>query len=201
MINVWLAIEKSNWQAFRNNFRMKNDPSGALDADGNPVQIPRRKDFSKRMMKFLRRHTHGHWKAPTITVNGTDYEFRVLNLYISGDTVGAHQDPQEDDPKLWELRRIRQILPGREFILGAWDTKTGVQYGQTLVPATYDVNGDELTPETITGDAVYPINNVRVRRFLPDDVTSDEDGNEISRTPASAFKQCNKLQGHPDRRV
>ena len=197
MINCWLAVERSNWIKFKDNF---------ISDDG---ENPRRADFSRRMMKFLRTHTVGHWKAPTITVQGTDYEFHVLNLYISEDTVGDHQDPPVDNPLLYELSRIKQILPGKEFVLAAWHADEthltadgrGVQYGQTVTPATYDEAGDELTPEVIGGTPVYPIINARIRKFLPDDVTYDQDGNETSRSPATAFKQVNKYFGQPDRYV
>ena len=73
--------------------------------------------------------------------------------------------------KNW-IQRLKQKYPDT-VVLGAWDTETG--------------------------DILHPIHS-RILEIMPDDVVYDTDGNEISRTPATAPKQCHKWLGQADRK-
>jgi hypothetical protein len=126
-----------------------------------------------------------------------------ISLYIPKITVA------DDDPRLHWLEKLKELLPGKEFVLGAWETidrnywtSDGkvVMYGQEILRATYDEDGNEVTPELVTGTPIYPL-HAQYLKAMPDDVTYDEDGNETSRTPATEFKQVHKISGHPDRYV
>jgi len=186
MINVLIAIEQAVAVKLRDNFRL-------IDKD-NPELGTVRNDLTPAQKKKLKMAYSGHHKK--VTVAGTTYI--IIDFYFPPITVGSTKDPVEDDPRLLWLERFKELLPGKEFVLGAWD-RTGAQYGTKIIPPTYDENGDEVTGETIEGTPVYPI-HARLLDVMPDDVTYDENGNETSRTAATAPKQVHKILGWKDRR-
>jgi hypothetical protein len=70
---------------------------------------------------------------------------------------------------------LRSHYHGRFQVLGAWNEDGGLHEAYPLHP--------------------------QYLRWMPDDVTHDDEGNVISRTPATEFKQVNTLHGQPDRRM
>ena len=139
MINVWLAVEASNFRKFRDNF----------------TDNPTRNDFSKRMRKFLQHHTIGDWLSPTI--NGVNYH--VLNIEVTPQTVTIGR-------KLRDLKRIREILPGKEIIIGAWN-RDGSQYGD---PPVYPIHPNmlEFMPADADGCPATTFKQVNKLQGRPD---------------------------------
>lgn len=179
MINVLIAVEKAVAVKLRQNFTLV-DPDdlsqGYVRNDLNGVQRSR-----------LRRVISDKWKGPTY--QGTDYV--ILSMYVPDDTVA------DDDQRLLWVEKFKQLLPGKEFVLGAWD-KTGAQYGTHIVPAVYDhtdpYNPVMVTPEGAEGTPVYPIPNI-VRNNPEAIFPDDADG-----SPATGPSEVNRIFGWKDRR-
>lgn len=117
-------------------------------------------------------------------------------------------DPQDPDPGtvLTILQYVREAFPGAVVIADVF-TQDGVRHGQTLVPAVLDDDGNVIVPEQVTGTPTYPpLPKLDMLLYMPDDVVYDTDpespgfGNEISRTPATDYKQVELLAGWRDRR-
>ena len=71
------------------------------------------------------------------------------------------------DPLLLWLEKLKELLPGKEFVLGAWQVD-GFQYGTHLESlAVYDENGDIVTPEVIGGAAIYPV-HAKILDIMPE---------------------------------
>lgn len=149
------------------------------------------------------------WLKPTITTPIGDKKYVVFHIA----PIGGQKN--EDGTLVW-LEHFKDniiqdlatgvggigTIPTNEIkwwggVVGAWN-RDGTQYGTTTVPATYDFDGNEVTPSSITGTPIYAI-NPNILKFMPDDVTYDSEGNETSRTPALAPKEVNKLLGWGDR--
>lgn len=145
------------------------------DVDG----IRLRTDLTVEQASKLRSNIFGHWKVPNIA--GTDYH--VISWYVPSTT--------------W-IEFLLTEYPGKFIIVGAW-RRDGSQFGTTIVPATYDENLVEATPETVIGTPQYPI-HAQYMKIFPDDVTYDQNGNELTRSAAAAPKEVNKLFGWSDRR-
>lgn len=177
MINVIIAIETATAIKLRDNFKLV-DPQ-------DPSQGYVRNDLNNAQRRKLRTHISGHWKGPTF--QGTPYV--IVSMYFPNDRVAA------DDPRLWWLEKFKQLLPGKEFVLGAWD-RTGAQYGTRIIPAVKDYTDPEnpvlVTPETVTGTPVYPIPNLVLNN--PDQIFPDVDG-----IPATGPSEVNKILGWADR--
>jgi len=69
-----------------------------------------------------------------------------------------------------------------------WIQRLQQKYPDTVVLGAWDF---------YTGDILYPIHS-RILEIMEDDVVYDENGNEISRTPATVPKQCHKWLGQKD---
>lgn len=84
--------------------------------------------------------------------------------------------------------------------LGSWWNDTGIQGG--MQPAVIvDPDNPPDPPDPPTGTPFYPIPN-NAYLFMPDVVVYDEDGNEVSRTPATSnadLRDINLLQGQVPR--
>jgi hypothetical protein len=78
------------------------------------------------------------------------------------------------------------LYAGKAFVCGAWHMG-GLQLGTAL-----DEDGN------LIGSPLYPI-DPRLVEFMPDDVTYNEDGAELSRTPATEPKQLNLMAGQKPR--
>jgi hypothetical protein len=174
-INVIMALELVVAQKLKQNLTITSPPGEF------PVTYERN-DLTNAQRRKLRTVFSSKFKR--VTAAGTTYV--VLDFYFPDIPVS------EGDNKLKWLETLKQILPGKEFVLGAWDI-TGAQYGTTIVPAP--IGGSE----TVTGTPVYPI-HARILDIMQDDVTYDGSGNETSRQPAVAAKQTHKLAGWADRR-
>lgn len=55
---------------------------------------------------------------------------------------------------------------GEVDVIGVW-LPDGTQLGQTLIPATYDNEGNEVTPESVIGTATYPVDKPFLLQFMP----------------------------------
>lgn len=194
MINVLMAMELSIAQKLRQNFKLV-DPN-------DPTQGYERNDLTNAQRKKLKNFVEGFWKGPNYL--GTDYA--IISMYFPEETVGSREEPPTGDKRLYWYERLKQLIPGDEFNLGAWDI-TGAQYGTKIIPPVYDYtdpeNPVEITPETVVGTPVYNIPNIvqnNPELIFPDDVTYDSNGNETSRTGATAPKEVNKVFGWEDRR-
>ena len=172
--NVILALELAVAIKLKQNFT-NTEP----DSERPPVW--ERDDLTNAQRKKLKSVYAGKFKNATVA--GTEYA--VLNFYFPDIPVS------DTDLKLLWLERLKELLPGKEFVLGAWGAD-GAEYGTTI---TRRPNGSIA----ITGTPVYPI-HARILDIMPDDVTYDEDGNETGRTPATAPKQVHKIAGWADRR-
>ena len=153
--------------------RIRTDFAPFVDSAGNELDPYNRRDL------IVLQTNQGGWKpnnelAPVFTI--------IVTMYI--------RDVLNDDGKLSMIEYLRTFFDGRYQVLGCWQ-RNGIIHGQTLIPATYDKNGDEVTPEEIIGNRTYPL-HPQYLKWMPDD---------LGGIPATTFKQVNKLQGHPDRRI
>lgn len=194
LINVLIAVEQPIAVKLKQNFTL-------VDPDDHTQGFVRN-DLTNAQRKKLRTVLSGHWKGPNI--QGTDYV--ILSMYLPNIPVNDGSDGEPEDLRLLWLEKFKELLPGQEFTLGAWD-RTGAQYGTSIVPAVWDYtdpqNPVEVTPETIEGTPVYPIHSriaSNPELIFPDAVTYDANGNETSRTPATGPSEVNKLLGWEDRR-
>ena len=190
-INALIAIDVAVAKKLRDNFTLvdpNNEDSGTIRNDLTSAQ--------KRKFSMV---YEGKWNK--VTFGGTTYIPLLFN--IPDTTVGEKQDPQTDDATLHWIEKFKELLPGKEFVVGAWNMHTGAQYGTAIVPATYDENGDEVTPETITGIPFYPIHARAVEIMPPIEVWDYAVMPPVlvSSTPATKFKQLMRLQGQPDWRI
>lgn len=177
-VNVLFALKDSHYQLLLDNFR--------VDQFGNRI----RTDLTKTQARKLRHNYTGAWPSPTIGAN----VYHVLSftfpeeLEDSNDITAGHK---------W-IEFLLTKWPNVWIVVGCWN-RNGTQWGTTLVTAVYDDQGNEITPETVIGTPVYPVHPQHMR-IMPDDVTYDENGNEVSRTPASAPKDVNLICGWSPRR-
>lgn len=133
---------------------------------------------------------------------------QMVPIYFRDYVEPDWTDPQDPDPKdvLTIVHYIREAFPGAVVIADVF-TQDGVRHGQTLVPAVLDDDGNVIVPEQVTGTPTYPpLPKLDMLLYMPDDVVHDTDpespgfGNEISRTPATDYKQVELLAGWRDRR-
>lgn len=132
---------------------------------------------------------------------------KLVSAYIDSDTAS------EEDPRLaWVVIGevvIQQIMTASGLtgapvkVIGAWyrdQKKLGAQYGMAVIPAVLDDEGNEVEPERVEGEAVYPFDRDTYIQFCSDDVTYDANGNELLRTSATEPKQIHLHGDQPARR-
>lgn len=207
MINLLIAFNSNDVGDFLDNFRFDmTDPDNPvrLRTDFTPFQdhtdTPQTWDLYNRKHLWINMQTYGMWKEK---VQGPNTHV-VVSCYINSHTELDYTDPADPDPGtvLTIAHYLRDIYPGRSQILGAWQ-RDGTMAGQTLVPAVWDYTDPDnpvlVSPETVTGQPYYPL-HPQYLSWMPDDVTYDENRQEISRTAASAGKDVNRVAGWADRR-
>lgn len=212
MINALIAFNSTQINDFFDNFRFDED-GNRIRTDFAPFTVTDINDNEVTMDPYNIRDlrvdlvSQGGWKAneqgPNTTIMST---MHVRDVIVS---LEDDNNPGEFENKLAMVEYLRDNFDARYQVMGCWYesdpqyvTSEGkvVMHGETITRATFD-NEDppnELTPETIGGKRTYPL-NPNYLRWMPDDVEYDADGNEISRTPATEFKDVNLLQGHPQR--
>ena len=201
MINILLAINSNQVEAFLDNWR--------FDADGNRVandfapfnagnDLSTTIDVYKPAFFSVANSAQGGWRENT---SGSSNK-KLVTVYVADIVEPDWADPSDPDPKdiLTVIHYLRETFPGSVQILEAFK-RDGTRHGQTLVPATYDDESVELTPESVEGTATYNANpQADSLEYMPDDVTYDVDGVETSRTAATQLKEVNKLFGWSDRK-
>ena len=207
MINALLNINVNQVEQFFDNWRFDEDgnrlatdfaPYQTDAGDGTPgsgtpaIDVYDDRDF------YVNLTAQGHWKD---AVQGPN-SFQLLNVFVADKTELDWTDPADPDPGtvLTVVHYIRETFPGAIQVLDCFK-RDSVRHGQTLIPAVLDEDGNEITPEQITGQPTYPpIPKAEMLEYMPDDVTYDQDGNETGRTPATDYKPVNKTLGWTDRR-
>ena len=179
-VNVLFGITKPTVAILRGNYARNLDDTGY---ERNELTEDERQRFKLYMS--------GHWKSE---VSGA-VEWDCISSYVDTVITDPRNDP--DNPELRDVIAALDKFAGNIFVIGVWNVD-GTQYGTKRIQATYDVEGNEVTPETITGTPHYPINLARAIKYMPDDVVYDN-GTELSRADAIQFKEVNKLAGWKDR--
>lgn len=178
-VNVLLALEQSVANKLKQNFQFV-DPQ---DRDQGYV----RNDLTQAQREKLRGTLFDYWKGPTF--QSTTYV--IIALYLPATPM------TKDDLRLKWLETLFSLLPGTNFILGAWNPD-GSEYGTWIIPPVYDPSIEnahvELEPERIVGTPVYPIDS----RVLanPDKIFPDD----LSGTPAAGPKEVINIFGWKPRR-
>lgn len=111
-------------------------------------------------------------------------------------------DPQDPNPgpAITVLHYLREVFPGQLQIVDVFKSD-GIRHGQTYIAPQFDQDGNPLSPEQIIGQPTYPpLDKATMVLHMPDDVTYDNDGNEISRTPATDYKEVHTILGFSPRR-
>ncbi len=95
---------------------------------------------------------------------------------------------------------------GKLQILGAWWARTGIPVGLVHTggfdPADRPILADDpalgffFSPDEVLGAGLTRADALLA--VMPDDVVYDEDGNEVSRTPATDYKMPHRMLGQPD---
>ena len=205
MVNALIAFTSSQVEGFLDNFRY--GPPANPDEGRTPVRL--RTDFSQfqttgtpsvtldpydRLHLRVDEQTVGLWKKQVV---GGPITTTLLSIMMTDVTQPDVDQPTDD--KLAMIEYMRVFFDGRFQVLGVWK-QDGVMHGQVLVPATYDMDGVELTPESVTGTPTYPLFPGYLN-WMPDVVTYDTDGHETSRTGATEFAQVNQMLGWEPRRA
>ena len=193
MINVLFAINNNQLDDFLDNWKT-NAEGTRLNTSFSVYQTPTY-ELNPYLLTQAPQSAQGQWK-----VNGADNK-TLVTLYVADVAEPDWTDPDDLKPKdiLSVVKILMDTFQGSLVILGAFKPD-GLQHGLTLVQATYDTEGTELTPEEITGTATY---QVRQRdnaiAYMPDVVTHDQDGYETSRTDATELTDVNLVAGWASR--
>ena len=179
LINVIFAIDLPVWNQLRSNF-IRNENG----------QRSRTVEFSDEQEAQLRNHFSGLWKTPN-TVGAPDV---VVSWYVP-DTLN------DAKTRLKFVDDIVAINPAKIEVFGAWH-ENGAPYGTVLIPDKWDYSNPEnpvlVEPEHLEGSPIY-LQHLDLLSAMPDDIVYDEQGDEISRQPATNFKEVHKLMGWNDR--
>ena len=187
VVNIHLAIDLPVWNKIQSNItRNENGIRGAVD-------------FPESIALQLKAPKHRMWKAPN-AVGSPDIMVMwrvplVLNeagtgLQLVGDLVALYGNKIE--------------------VFGAWNTD-GTQLGWDTAPITFDADGMEEPVYDLrythapdygfwhtTDNALYP-QSQHALSTMPDDVVTDENGVELSRTVATAFSDVLAYAGDKPR--
>lgn len=189
MINVLLAVNNNQLDDFLNNWK-HDDDGNRLNNSFSAYQTPLY-EINPNLLTALHNTSQGLWKP-----NGAN-NTTVVTLYVVEVVEPDWSDPNDPEPKniLSVLKVMTDQFAGSLVILGAFKPD-GLQHGITLIPATHNVDGVELTPETTEGEATYKVNpQVDLLPYIPDTVTYDVDGNILSVTPATQLADINLVSG------
>lgn len=206
MINVLLAVQLNQVEQFLDNWRIDvtETPQGGL------VETRRATDFVAGTpgIKFIdvydpeycivNQSEQGLWK--NIDSGAPPQQKQLVTMMVADITELDWTDPQDPSPGtvLTIVHYIREAFPGAVQVLDCF-TADGVRHGQSLVPEL-DVDGNVIG-ETIVGQPTYPpLTKTEFLQYVPDDVTYDQNGNEISRLPATNYKQVILPAGYSSRR-
>lgn len=203
MINALFAIQLNSVEQFLDNWRI-DEEGNRLATDFAPYQTapdtPLIDVYSladctvPEVSQYL-------WKDDLSSPSPVQKK-QLVTLQVANKTELDWTDPDDPDPKeiVTVIHYLREVFPGSIQVMDVFKVE-GVRHGQTLIPATFDDQGNEITPEEIIGIPTYPpMPKTNALEFMPDDVVYDNDGNEVSRTPATDYKQVNKVLGFADRR-
>lgn len=188
MINALIAINSNQVQNFLDNFRA--DENGRIRTDfaaGTPGNVFFIDPYDTRYLTVID-NNQGLWKENT----SGPQPFTLVTIYVADLVEPDWTDPQDPDPGpvLTVLHYLREAFPGGLVVLDVFQ-RNGLRHGQS-----FDTDGT-----TVIGQPTYPsIPKAEMLLYTPDDVTYDADGNETSRTPATDYKEVNKLAGWADRR-
>ena len=137
-----------------------------------------------------------------------DRRYAILNTFFDNETVqdmykvkgsgnnafvvyGLNFDTLEQAES--DILFLEDAWPKPQVVTyGAWDTETGLQVG-----TKYELDDDGEPTDVITGTPTYPIPS-DCYKIMPDLVVFGEDGEEISRTPASSnadLRDINLISG------
>ena len=148
MINAQIAIQNNSVESFLDNWRFSydaDDNATRLANDFTPFETsgdrPTTIDVYNSRFCVVPLTAQGLWKKDT-GAGGRS----LVSLYVA--------DIQDAQGKLEVLDYLRTNFAGPFVILDVWN-EAGTRFGQTLIHATYDDEGNELTPENITGQPTY----------------------------------------------
>lgn len=187
VVNVLAAIIEPKQQDLRKNFELIDPRNPELGYVREVLTPEERKILGKH-------HRTSHWKQ----MNSMGVRHNVMSFYIPSPEI-----PGTGGRLMW-IEGMLAKWPGDSFIVGVWNPD-GSQYGTTIIPAVTAWNeetgeSDILVPESIEGTPVYPISD-RVMECMPDDVTYDPvTGAEVTRVPASKYKDVIQMSGWKPRR-
>ncbi len=147
-----------------------------FNPDGSRV----RTDLTVSQAKKLLHHYDGPW--PSFTHNATDWSVLTFTfpeeLQNPNDITAGHK---------W-IEFLLNKWPGVWIVVGCWK-RNGLQWGTNF--------GEDGV--TIIDTPVYPVHPQHML-IMPDDVTYDDVGNEVSRTPATVPVDVNLVCGWAPRR-
>lgn len=201
MINALVAINSNQVDSFFDNWRFDEEGNRLVTdfaefnsgGEGSPTI-----DVYNVSHCVVPSTSQGSWRENT---SGAQNK-QLVTIYVADFAEPDWSDPNDPDPKtvLTIVNYLRETFSGAIQVLDCFQTN-GVRHGQTLIPATYDENGDELTPESIEGNPTYQPNpQADMLLYMPDDVVYDEEGNEVSRTPATELTDVINVLGRADRK-
>lgn len=179
MINVLIAFNSTQIDAFLDNFRF--DANGdrlrtdfaPFDADGVTLDPYNPAHLNVNLQ------SDGMWKAYEAPGPNTT----ILESMLVADVVIQVPDDQTQvlEPKLAMVEYLRSQFDARFQVMGSW--RFDGEMGQ-----------DEE-------EKLYYALNPNYLKWMPDDVTYDQDGNETSRTDATEFKDVNLYLGQTPRLI
>lgn len=171
MINALIAFNSTQIDGFMDNFRFDaNGDRLATDFDNYGELSP----YNPANLS-VNLQAEGMWKPRSEAGPATT----ILATMLVSDELNG-------EGKATMIEYLRSFFDGRFQVLGVWQ-QNGLPLGQS-----FDEEG------VVVGNKTYPL-HPQYLKWMPDDVVRDVDGNELSRTDATAFKQVNLYAGWKNR--
>lgn len=209
-VNAMIRLNTNQVEQFLNNWRFDEDTGARLANDFAPYQTRPFVDINDRGTPAIDVYNPDHCMPDFGSVNKWKVkDSGPVNVQGTLITISCREflepdwtDPQDPEPKiiLTVLHYLRETFAGQFQILDVFKPD-GIRHGQTYVAPQFDLDGNPTTPEQILGLPTYPsTTKADMVGHMPDDVVYDDDGNEISRTPANDYKEVHTFAGYRSRR-
>lgn len=110
--------------------------------------------------------------------------------------INLLEDQYDEEGNLIRQSLLNEFSALSPEILGVWNTE-GTQYGIEL-DYVFDEEGN-LINTIKSGTPIYPLQTTKILDLMPDEITTNSGGNNISTSRPTQLKQLNKFSGYGDK--